>query len=272
MSVKTRVPAIRLTPRSTANTVLSILRLRATSSLSVSANIVQPPIVRIWFEDGVGGRVVDVGDDPTVGEEHRPVGIGRGDRVVGDHHDRLAELADGDPHERQHLAAAVRVEVAGRLVGEDDLRARADERTSDGDALLLTAGQLGRAMAEAVLEPDGVDDVVEPVTVDLAPGERGREHDVLLRGQRGHQVERLEDEADPVAPQLGEPAVVERRDVGVADVHRARRERVEPGDAMQQRRLAGARRSHDRREATGRELDGDAGEGVHGVVARCRRS
>ena len=29
-------------------------------------------------------------DDAAVGEEQHPVGVGGGDRVVGDHHDRLA--------------------------------------------------------------------------------------------------------------------------------------------------------------------------------------
>ena len=38
----------------------------------------------------------------------------------------------------------------------------------------------------------------------LRPAIAHRQHDVLLRRQRGHQVERLEDEADLVAAQPGE--------------------------------------------------------------------
>ena len=57
----------------------------------------------------------------------------------------------------------------------------------------------------------------EPVRVGLAAGEHQRQRDVLQRGQRRHQVERLEDEADAVAAQLGELLVVERAEVGVAD-------------------------------------------------------
>ena len=45
----------------------------------------------------------------------------------------------------EDLAARRRVEVAGRLVGEHHARAR-DERAGDGDALLLAAGELGRAV------------------------------------------------------------------------------------------------------------------------------
>ena len=39
----------------------------------------------------------------------------------------------------------LRVEVAGRLVGQDDPRL-ADQRAGDGDPLLLAAGQLVRAV------------------------------------------------------------------------------------------------------------------------------
>ena len=45
------------------------------------------------------------------------------------------------------------VEVAGGFVGEDELRP-GDQRASDGDALLLPAGQLGRAVLEAVTDPE----------------------------------------------------------------------------------------------------------------------
>ena len=45
------------------------------------------------IEHRVGGRVVELVDDRPVGEEHDPAGVGRGDRVVRHHHDRLAVLA-----------------------------------------------------------------------------------------------------------------------------------------------------------------------------------
>ena len=58
-------------------------------------------------------------------------------RRVGDHDDGrafLVELAE-HPH---HLLAMRGVEVAGRLVGEDQL-GLADQGAGDGDALLLAA-------------------------------------------------------------------------------------------------------------------------------------
>ena len=68
-------------------------------------------------------------------------------------------------------------------------------------------------------------------------------------------------------PQLGEVLVVELGEIRLADVHGAFTERVEAGEAVQQRRLAGSRGAHDRREAAGFERDRHAVEGVYGGVA-----
>ena len=85
-------------------------------------------------------------DDVAVGEEDDAVGVARRDRVVGDHHDGLAELAHGLAHEGEDLGAGAAVEVAGGLVGEDDL-GPAGEGPGHGHALLLAAGELARAGA-----------------------------------------------------------------------------------------------------------------------------
>ena len=109
----------------------------------------QWPICFIWSmtRSTVGSRI-----SATIWPSARntiAVGVGRRGRVVRDHHDRLAELVDGASHERQELAAGRAVEVAGRLVGEDDRRP-AGERAGDGDALLLTARQLARPVRQPV--------------------------------------------------------------------------------------------------------------------------
>ena len=80
-------------------------------------------------------------------------------RRVGDHDDGrafLVELAE-HPH---HLLAVGGVEVAGRLVGEDQL-GLADQRAGDGDALLLATRQLGRAVLGAVGDADLVEHLVD---------------------------------------------------------------------------------------------------------------
>ena len=158
------------------------------------------------------------------------------------------------------------VEVAGGLVGEDDRRA-AGQGAGHGDALLLAAGELAGPVVEAVGEADGVDDLVEPCRVGLAAGQVHGQRDVLDRGQRRHQVERLEDEADAVAAQLGELASlsVARSTSPMNDL--AAGEVVEPGQAVHERRLARARRPHDGGEAAGVEVDVDAVEGADVGVA-----
>ena len=56
-------------------------------------------------------------------------------------------------HEIHDFQRQIRIEVAGRLIREDDQRL-VDQRSGDGDALLLTARELLRICAHAVLQPD----------------------------------------------------------------------------------------------------------------------
>ena len=177
-----------------------------------------------------------------------------------------SKLVDAAPEEAEHLGARARVEVAGGLVGEDDLGS-AGQGARTRHPLLLAAGELARAVAQTVAQADRVDDGVEPLLVGLAAGDVQGQRDVLQRGQRRHQVERLEDEADAVAAQLGEPLVVERGQLGVADVDRAGGGGVETGDTVHEGRLAGAGRPHDRGELAAGEVDGDAVEGADLRVA-----
>jgi hypothetical protein len=129
---------------------------------------------------------------------------------VGDHDHRLPELIDGLAQQVEHVGARPRVEVPGGLVGEDDRRL-GDQGAGNRDPLLLTAGELGGAVGAPVLEADGADQLVYPSLVGLAAGDRERQHQVLLGGEDREQVEELEDEAELVAPQLGQLGVVEDR-------------------------------------------------------------
>src|SRR5262245_4902531 len=57
-------------------------------------------------------------------------------RVVRDHDDRLVELDVEAVEQTQNLAAGRTIEIAGRLVG-DDQRGIGDQRACDGHTLLL---------------------------------------------------------------------------------------------------------------------------------------
>ena len=96
-----------------------------------------------------------------------------------------------------------------------------ESRLPVGSSAKMISGRLARARATATrccwppdsslgrwssrsAEAGGLDDAVEPALVGLAAGQRHRQGDVLDGVERRHQVERLEDEADPVAAQLRE--------------------------------------------------------------------
>src|SRR5215212_9077238 len=80
--------------------------------------------------------------------------------VVGDHHDGLPELVDGATKQAEDLLRRRRVEVAGRLVGEDH-RGLGGERARHGDALLLAARELRGPVRATVVERDRLEQAVD---------------------------------------------------------------------------------------------------------------
>src|SRR6185436_2618743 len=86
-------------------------------------------------------------------EVHQRPGRFRPVRIVRHHDDGLAELAVEALHHRQDVGSRDPVEVAGRLVGDDDGRI-GDHRAGDRHALLLPAGELVRVVLHAIGKPD----------------------------------------------------------------------------------------------------------------------
>ena len=186
--------------------------------------------------------------DHAVGEEHHTVGVRRRDRVVGDHHDGLAEVA----HRLAHEAAGSR-------------RPTLESRLPVGSSAKITSGLLTRARATATRccwPPESslgrwlTRSARWTVSMTwashsgsgLRPARASGSVMFSSAGERGHEVVGLEDEADLVAPHQRELLLVHRADLVVAEEHLARRDPVEAGEAVQQRRLARARRAHDRGE------------------------
>ena len=165
-----------------------------------------------WASRAMSARRVVVGAaaeldrvaDPAVADDEDAVGVGRGLGVVGDEDDRLAALVARPPERVEDLAAGRVVEVAGRLVGEEEGRAR-DEGAGDGDALLLAGRQLVGLVVLLAGQVDELDDVADPVgelaAAGVLAGDRERQRDVLADVEQRDQVERLEDEAGPLAAQ-----------------------------------------------------------------------
>src|SRR5918995_683951 len=129
------------------------------------------------------------GDDPLAHHvDHLP--------VVGGDHDGGADAVD--PVQELHDAdAGVRVEVARRLVGDEDGRLR-DERPGYGNPLLLAAGELVRVLVHLPRKADEVE-YLGHLGADGTPPLAGDLHgvgDVLGRRLVGEQLEILEHATD----------------------------------------------------------------------------
>jgi hypothetical protein len=213
--------------------------------------------------DAGGLEVVRVQpEQPAVVDEHEgapaaPVqragdaAVADGDRAVRDL--RRARIVRGQDHGRvalvgelgqqlQDAAAGGGVELAGDLVYEQELRPRGD-RDAQRRALLLAARELLAAGVPALLQPDPLEQLVR-ATAGGACAHSGK-----ARSQR-----------DP----LGDGLVVPECLRGVLGDGRHRRcrvqvpggDRLQPGEAVQERGLPGATRAHHRDELA--VLDGQA--------------
>ena len=78
----------------------------------------------------------------------------------------------------------------------------------------------------------------------------------------------MKDEADLVAPHLGEAGIVEEPDLPGTHERAARRRCIETGHTVHEGGLSRSRRTHHRGETPVLELDGDPVEGAHDRVTR----
>ena len=176
----------------------------------------------------------------------------------------------------EDLAHELRVERGGRLVEQEDL-GLGGERPGDGDALLLTAGQLARPGVGLVGQTDALEqdaclglDLVARTALRVDR----RLDQVLQHRQVREQVEALEHEADAGAlaqhvllaqlPQRVAAALV--ADDLAADRHEPPVHPLEVVDDAQQGRLARAGRADDDRHLSGLHDEVDAGEHLERAV------
>ena len=99
---------------------------------------------------------------PAVVHLQNSVGVGGGVLVVRDEDHGRAVATGQLGQEREDLGACFGVEVAGRLVGEQQARL-ADDRTSDRDALLLAAREALDQLCAAPREADFGECLSRPV-------------------------------------------------------------------------------------------------------------
>ena len=93
-------------------------------------------------------------------------------------------------------------------------------------------------------------------------GDRERQRHVLGHVQQWDQVERLEDEAGPVAAELGRLVVGQVADRRALEDDLAGGRPVKPAEELEESRLARPRRAHQGDELALVDLQGDAAQGI----------
>ena len=150
------------------------------------------------------------------------------------HEDDGGPVVGQAPQLGKHEGGRAGVEGPGRFVGDDD-RWAAVEDPPQGDALLLTARERGRDRVGARLQSQSGQDLPHPYRVGPPAGQGVGDRDVLPHRQVGHEVVGLEDEAHPVAVELGHPRRREPAEVAPHERDAPRRRRLQPGQAEQRR-------------------------------------
>ena len=117
--------------------------------------------------------------------------------------------ADELEQDAENMVGGMQIEIAGRLVRQEDAR-RIGDRARDCDALLLAARELRRPVQQAVAQAEIGQKLrrAPPRLRSGQPFDHLRQHDVFHRGEFRQQVMRLIDEADLGS---GESACARRR-------------------------------------------------------------
>ena len=157
--------------------------------------------------------------------------------------------------QRADRPGRLRVEIASRLVRQNDVWLR-EERARDRDPLLLAAGELLGFLFEDAVDAKRRDERRKPLFVDLRAVEAKRQDDVVAHRPLVEEVERLEDDSYVAAAELGGLGVSHLRYIIAADENLARVRGKKPGGEMEKRRFAAPARAHQRLEAARRHLQG----------------
>src|SRR5271165_2164049 len=150
VSVRTNVPEMKVTPSTIASAVSASRSLWASRPLMVTFLMSGAQGPRL-LQNRIGGRLFELAHHGPVGQEDDPVRVRGPPRVVSDHDDRLAQLCHRPPQERQQVRGGIGVQVAGGLIGKDEVRL-VDQRPGARDTLLLTARQLTGAVRQPVAD------------------------------------------------------------------------------------------------------------------------
>src|SRR6476659_8779327 len=209
--------------------------------------------------------------DPAVVDLYLPVRERSDLEVVRHDQDRVA-LPVQLREELEHLVAGLRVEGAGRLVGEEHDRP-VRERASDGDPLALPAGERSRQLLPLFGDADALEEL-RGAPAPLLAGNAGVEHrqlDVAQHRSARQEVVLLEDETDLLVPDACELGSRETVDPLAIELVRPRGRRVQAAQDGHQRGLARAGRPDQAQEFAAADAEIDPAEGVDRHAVRAER-
>jgi hypothetical protein len=185
---------------------------------------------------------------------------------VGDQDDSGAPVAIELLKKLEDSTAGGGVEIAGRFVGEKNLRG-IGERSGNRDALLLAAGQLSREVVAAGAESNAGDQI--SCSLGGAGGSSQLQRDLhILQSRKGrNQLKRLEDEADFFPAQPRALVLVQLAEVRVVEDHRASRWCIKTSEQAEQGGLSAPRRSDDCDERSLRNGERNVAKDCNGVIS-----
>ena len=187
--------------------------------------------------------------DAAVADVDDPVGDLRRRRVVTHEDRRRSDLPDELGQEREDVACSLLVEVAGRLVRDEELRL-VRQRGAERDALLLASRELAREGVGTIEQPDPLQELAgsDQRRVGWNGGEPERQGDELRRGELTLErapvvLVRIPEHVPAIPPELAGGRI---RNVDTGNDERARRRPCEAGEDAHKGRLPGpARAEHD---------------------------
>jgi hypothetical protein len=147
-------------------------------------------------------------------------------------------LAAGGANEGQRGLSGGRIEIAGGFVGQDK-PGTIGQGSGDGDALLLTDGELTGQMVEMVGQAHVGEQIDGPGAI--VTGAKGQgEFDVLESGEGLEQIEGLEDVADVSGAESVEAGFGEGGEIGLMEDDGAGVGADDSGDEVEEGGFAGA--------------------------------
>lgn len=175
-----------------------------------------------------------------------PVRLFRHIRRVRHHDEGLVLFACERCEQIQNLDARLGIEVARRLVRQNQVGVSA-ERARDGDALLFPARQFVGKHLAPVQQAHRFEQIVCPVARLrlLPPCQFGGHQYILAHRERGNEIEKLKYKADMFAAEQCSVVVIQRGDIRSADINVTPGGEVETREQIEQGALATAAPSDD---------------------------